>query len=181
MPMIYVACLASYNNGVLHGEWIDLDGIDRYDLDAAIAAMLRTSPYPNTVVEWEGQPTPSAEEWAIHDTDDFEGIQIGEYADLDTVLNHAAMLSEHGAAWAAYCKCVGDNYATAEGFTDAYQGEYNTKEDFAYYLVDESGLLRNIHDNVSRYFDYDAYARDLFLDGYSFVRLNGQGYVFADC
>jgi Antirestriction protein (ArdA) len=24
-PRIYVACLAAYNNGRLHGEWIDAD------------------------------------------------------------------------------------------------------------------------------------------------------------
>ncbi|WP_447531297.1 antirestriction protein ArdA, partial [Legionella pneumophila] len=22
-PQIYVACLAAYNNGIVHGEWID--------------------------------------------------------------------------------------------------------------------------------------------------------------
>ena len=25
-PSIYVACLAAYNNGHLHGKWIDVDG-----------------------------------------------------------------------------------------------------------------------------------------------------------
>jgi hypothetical protein len=25
IPRIYVACLASYNRGVLHGEWIEID------------------------------------------------------------------------------------------------------------------------------------------------------------
>ena len=25
-PRIYVACLAAYNNGILHGVWIDADG-----------------------------------------------------------------------------------------------------------------------------------------------------------
>ena len=29
IPRIYVACLASYNAGILHGEWIDLDEAKR--------------------------------------------------------------------------------------------------------------------------------------------------------
>ena len=29
-PKIYVACLAAYNNGILHGQWINVD----QDVDA---------------------------------------------------------------------------------------------------------------------------------------------------
>ena len=57
-PRIYVACLAAYNNGELHGAWIDAD----QDADAIreeIAVILTTSPEPN------------AEEWAIHDYEGF--------------------------------------------------------------------------------------------------------------
>lgn len=40
---IYVACLAAYNNGYLHGAWIDADQ-DAYDLYADIRTMLDASP-----------------------------------------------------------------------------------------------------------------------------------------
>lgn len=43
---IYAACLASYNNGHLHGTWINADQ-DADSINAAISAMLRASPYPN--------------------------------------------------------------------------------------------------------------------------------------
>jgi antirestriction protein len=48
-PRIYVACLAAYNNGELHGEWIDAD----QSADAIrkeINKMLATSPEPNAEV-----------------------------------------------------------------------------------------------------------------------------------
>lgn len=48
---IYVACLASYNNGVLHGEWIDLEGRDADDVRGEIARILRASPHPNVTVD----------------------------------------------------------------------------------------------------------------------------------
>lgn len=44
----YAACLASYNNGVLHGAWIDAsDDVDA--MGAEVSAMLRKSPFPNVV------------------------------------------------------------------------------------------------------------------------------------
>lgn len=48
---IYVACLASYNNGVLHGDWIDLEGMDADGVREEITAILRESPHPNVSVE----------------------------------------------------------------------------------------------------------------------------------
>lgn len=39
-PKIYVACLAAYNNGILHGRWIDADQ-DADEIRAGIAEMLK--------------------------------------------------------------------------------------------------------------------------------------------
>ncbi|KDA00731.1 antirestriction protein ArdA, partial [Hyphomonas oceanitis] len=49
-PRIYVACLAAYNNGRLHGAWIDAITPDA--IRAGVREMLATSPEPD------------AEEWA---------------------------------------------------------------------------------------------------------------------
>ena len=51
---IYVACLAAYNNGHLHGEWIKVT--DEASIWEAVQAMLFASPIEE-----------DAEEWAIHD------------------------------------------------------------------------------------------------------------------
>ena len=72
MPRIYVACLAAYNNGKLHGEWIDAD-MDADMIEDAVQEMLAKSPIP------------TAEEWAIHDHDGFGGIKIGEYESFERV------------------------------------------------------------------------------------------------
>lgn len=48
---IYVACLASYNNGVLHGAWIDTEDMDADDLSNEVRdKVLLTSRYPNVMV-----------------------------------------------------------------------------------------------------------------------------------
>jgi antirestriction protein len=48
---IYVACLASYNNGVLHGQWIETEDLDADDLFKEVQdKVLLTSHYPNVMV-----------------------------------------------------------------------------------------------------------------------------------
>lgn len=45
---IYVACLASYNNGRLHGKWIDASS-DVESMQEEVNAILKSSPYPNVM------------------------------------------------------------------------------------------------------------------------------------
>jgi len=80
---IYVACLASYNNGILHGRWIDAtQGVDH--IWDEIDQVIKTS------------PTKGAEEHAIHDYEGFEDIRISEYLDIDTVCEISKFIQEHG-------------------------------------------------------------------------------------
>ena len=192
---IYAACLASYNNGCLHGEWFDLeDYSDKGELLEAIAEkVLRTSPYPNVTVTCtccEGAgctqcnglgEVPSAEEWAAHDWDG-EGLSgFGEYPDLAKVLEHVRLVSEHGEAWLAYVEHVGEHYATEEGFEDARLGECESPEDWAEEFLTDTGALESIPENLRYYFDFKAYARDAEMRGdVSFVLLNGTTYVFSN-
>lgn len=62
-PRIYVACLASYNNGVLHGRWIDASA-DVADMWPEIHAMLRESKFPNvTVPDYEAAAKAVGWQW----------------------------------------------------------------------------------------------------------------------
>lgn len=163
-PRIYVACLAAYNNGQLHGAWIDAD----QSADAIhdeIRAMLASSPIPG------------AEEWAIHDYDDFGGIQLSEYEDIDRVAEIAALLVEHGEAFGAWYSY--DPSADVSDFQDAYRGEYESEEAYAEELVDDTGMLDSIPENLRYYFDYGRFARDLFMSDMHSVRSShGAVYVF---
>ena len=80
---IYVACLASYNNGMLYGAWIDANQ-DAYAIYDAVQAMLA------------GSPVTEAEEWAIHDYEGFEGIRLSESESFAEVAELAAFVAEHG-------------------------------------------------------------------------------------
>ena len=68
-PKIYVADLAAYNSGFLHGCWIDANQ-DLDDIQEQIQNMLRKSPEEN------------AEEYAIHDYEGFGKISISDMFNL---------------------------------------------------------------------------------------------------
>ncbi len=76
-PKIYVACLAAYNSGILHGHWINADQ-EPDKIWEGIAAMLKASPIAG------------AEEYAIHDYEGFEGASLSEYSGIDEVAALAA-------------------------------------------------------------------------------------------
>ena len=79
---IYMACLAAYNNGYLHGRWIDASiGADA--IQDEINEMLRTSPIPES------------EEWALHDYEGFEGLDLSEYEGLESICEKAEFIEEH--------------------------------------------------------------------------------------
>src|SRR3546814_2841719 len=82
-PRIYVACLAAYNNGYLHGSWIDAEQ-DAWAIYDDVKAMLAASPIAE------------AEEWAIHDYEGFGNVRISEYAGFAYVSELAAFIAEHG-------------------------------------------------------------------------------------
>lgn len=148
-PRIYVACLASYNAGILHGRWIDVTDPD--EIRERVAVMLAASPESD------------AEEWAIHDYEGFEGADISEYAGFDHVCELAAFIEEHGELGgkllAHFCGDLGEARAAFED----YAGEYKSLEDFACELTEQSGT--KIPDDIAPYVDYEAMGRDIELNG----------------
>lgn len=59
-------------------------------------------------------------------------------------------------------------------FHDAYQGHFDSEEDFAEYIVRECYDLDNMMGSLANYFDYKAFARDLFYD----YHMGDHGHVF---
>ena len=57
-------------------------------------------------------------------------------------------------------------------FQDAYMGEYDNEQDFADHLVDELGYIDEMPEHLAQYFDYEKFARDLFLGDY-WIASNG--------
>ena len=142
---IYVACLAAYNNGILHGAWIDAD----QDADAIreeIQAMLTTSPITE------------AEEYAIHDYEGFEGASISEYEGINEVTEIAAFVAEHDKLGGALLAYFSDMDDAKEAIEDRYAGEYRSVADFAEELTEQTVT---IPESLQFYIDYERMARDM--------------------
>lgn len=169
---IYVACLASYNAGKLYGKWIDANQSPE-EISAEIFEMLQAS------------SEHGAEEWAVHDYEGFGEISLSEWPDIARVSKISGLIEEHGDAYSLwYSTQDAQNLEIEEleeRFLEQWQGAHESKEAFADYFLDSTGQLQEIPEFARRYFDFEAYARDLELSGdYSFVRANGQVYAFAN-
>jgi antirestriction protein len=74
-PRIWAGSLVDYNNGILHGAWIDA-ARNPEAIQVDIDIMLAASP-------WSSQTGEPAEEWGVFDTDNFSACQIGQHESLD--------------------------------------------------------------------------------------------------
>jgi antirestriction protein len=158
-PRIYVASLSDYNDGRLHGTWLEADA-DPDELADGINGMLARS------------PTPGAEEWAIHDYEGFGPLHLGEFEDITTISQLGRGIAEHGAAfahWAAICGPA--DHDELARFDDVYLGHWNSVEAYAEELLDDLGieelLEREVPEHLQPYVtvNVDAFARDLEYSG----------------
>jgi antirestriction protein len=164
-PRIYVACLAAYNNGYLHGEWIDASQeVDR--LYAEIKKILSNSPIAD------------AEEWAIHDYEGFGNLSIHEYTDMGTIAALASFVIEHGEFGAVVLAHVNGDIDDANRLLEeCYHGEHKSEVDFVISFVNE---IMTIPDYLSNYVDYEKMARDLFINDFFSIEINHKVHVFSN-
>lgn len=159
MLKIALTNLGKYNEGELIYKWLDLPATQE-EIDKTLEAI--------------GIDGEEYEEYFITDYEtDIEGLKVGEYASLET-LNELAEryenLSEYEQeAVAAIVEAEG--YDLEEALDIVEDGRYcfykgQDLEGVAYDLVEE-GCFGDITDNLKKYIDYSAIARDLGFDGYS--------------
>ena len=161
---IYVACLAAYNNGLLHGRWIEVS--DENTVLQAVKAMLHTSPIEEM-----------AEEWAIHDYEGFEGAEVSEYSSFASVVELADYIREHGALGAQVLNYYGGNIEDARTRFEDYAGEYDSLADYAEELTEQSG--ETIPERLAPYIDYKAMAHDYEQSGdFLTFEVSGSVHIF---
>lgn len=177
-PRIYAASLSDYNAGRLHGAWIDADQ-DAGAIHAEIQAMLK------------GSPEPGAEEWAIHDYEEFGGFRLSEWESIEHVAAVAEGIAEHGPAFGHWARRCREETASEEftselaRFEEAFMGVWQTEEAFAQDMADDFGLEelldKALPSSLRGYVsvDYGTLGRDMLLDLWTATDENGI-WVFAD-
>ncbi|MCF7975528.1 MAG: antirestriction protein ArdA [Phycisphaerae bacterium] len=156
-PRIYVASLADYNAGRLHGCWIDAN----QSADAIreqIVDMLAES------------KEPVAEDYAVHDYEHFGDLELSEYTGIDQIAAAAYHIVEHGPVFASLLSYVGGTSNIEEALRymeDGYCGEYESLTDYAEQFIDDcySDSLKNLPEFIRYHIDYEGIARDMELGG----------------
>ncbi|UVJ38068.1 antirestriction protein ArdA [Arthrobacter sp. CJ23] len=171
-PAIYVASLADYVNGKLHGTWIDAT-IGAGAIHQKIQAMLAAS------------KEPAPEEWAIHDYKDFDPLRLSEFSDIDRVAAIAEHIKKYGPAFASWLDFTDFGPADWHYFTEAYLGEYEDIEAYVEHVIDdldyETVLDERLPESLRGYVRISkaAMARDLQANGSIFtVRAGNSIHVF---
>ena len=156
MMNIYLTNLGKYNEGELVGEWVQLPISDE-ELQEVFKRIGINEKY---------------EEYFITDYEcDF--YEIGEYESISTLNEMVEKFDNLDEEQEQVVKVLMSEcgYDLDDAIEKAESGDYrfytdcNDMTDVAYAVVEECGYLDNVPENVARYFDYEAFGRDLGIEG----------------
>ena len=155
-PALYCGTYGKYNAGNLCGMWVDLSTFDDYEDFINFCK-------------------------AIHADEEEPELMYQDYENMQRSLYHESMGEEGFNKIAEYCELCDDYSVEAvddflELFSpedlgempDAYVGVYDSKEDFAREMVNDCYDIEQMMGSLADYFDYEAFARDLFMCDYDF-------------
>lgn len=175
VPRVWIGCLAAYNAGMLHGEWVEVTS-EPDDLYGHIERVLAASPIRG------------AEEWAFMDSEGFPRGFAGESSSPEELAAWVLEVedAEEAGPGEEVLAAYWDNdqgqevEGIAERCRDAFMGEHRSLGDFAHELEEESGELEAIPDRLRFAIDWERLGRDLELGGDVFTADAGGGclYVF---
>ena len=155
-PALYCGTYGKYNSGNLSGMWVDLSTFDDYEEFINFCK-------------------------AIHADEEDPELMYQDYENMPGSLYHESMGEEGFNKIAEYCELC-DEYSVEavddflewyspedlDMMHDSYAGVYDSKEDFSREIVSDCYDLEKMMGDLSYYFDYEAFARDMFLSDYHF-------------
>ena len=155
-PAIYCGTYGKYNSGNLSGMWLNVSTFDDYE------------DFVNFCL-------------AIHADEEDPELMYQDFENMPDSLYHESMGEKEFNKIEEYCELC-DEYSVEavddflewdstedlDNMHDAYVGVYDSREDFAREIVSDCYDIENIMGNLACYFDYEAFARDLFMGDYYF-------------
>ena len=182
---IYIACLAAYNAGQLHGDWVEATS-DADEMHEAAQVVLASSPQAR------------AEEWVIHDHEGLPGI--GELTSFDEIASIMELLEEYedrgpGLVRALLdCHC-GDLVVVREYLDDRGEGSAGSREDWAWDRFEaevnalssgpawvsksEAAARQSAVVRIMGFFDVEKYIREFEICGGMFIEAGGEVHAFS--
>ena len=163
-PALYCGTYGKYNSGNMRGMWVNLSTFNDYDEFVNFCK-------------------------AIHADEEEPELMYQDFANIPDSLYHESMGEEEFNNLLKYCElCDEYNVSAVDDFLewyspedldmmyDSYVGVYDSREEFAKEEAIKNFNPEKVMGDFAYYFDYDAYARDLFINKY---RFGSHGAVFV--
>jgi antirestriction protein len=150
---VYVGTYGKYNDGSIYGAWIDLtlikDEDDFNELCEAIHYLENDAEF--MFQDWQSIPSRYISESGF-------SAEFWDYLEAYNGTSNTEALK----------KFVDYGY-TPENFSSYYMGEFDSEQEYAEQLLDETGELEQIPSHLRYYFDFEKYADDLFINDFVFI------------
>jgi antirestriction protein len=153
---VYVGTYAKYTNGSIAGEWLDLSDYSSKEEFLEACAELHSDEEDPEFMFQDFENIPDGlicESWISEGFFTYQEVlnEIDNPEAFKVFINHMG-----------YDLAKEDAEDLKDSFEDAYCGEYNSELDYAYEIADEM-MPSDAPDFLTRYFDYEAFCRDLFI------------------
>ena len=155
-PALYCGTYGKYNSGNFSGIWVDVSTFDSYDDFENFCLAIHADEENPEIMCQDGENIPDS--LCCESMGEEEFNKIAEYCELCDEYSVEAV--DDFLEW--------DSTEDLDNMHDAYVGVYDSREDFAREIVSDCYDIENIMGNLACYFDYEAFARDLFMGDYYF-------------
>ena len=159
---VFLTNLAQYNSGNLVGLWLDLP-----TTTATIKSALEKIGCGNN-----GDASFSVnDEYFITDVDMDLSLEIPEYSNIFALNKVAKEIADLNIDPDILNAFLENGYTVQEAIEKAENGEYryyygcDDMEDVAEVIAEETGVFEGVPETFRMYFDFNAYARDLEIEG----------------
>ena len=155
-PALYCGTYGKYNQGNFNGMWLNVSTFESYEEFENFCLAIHADEEDPELMFQDGENIPDSLCSESMGEDEFNNLL--KYCDLCDEYNVSAV----------------DDFLELyspedlDRMDDAYVGVYDSKEDFAREIVNERYDIDKMMGDLAYYFDYEAFARDLFMGDYHF-------------
>ena len=155
-PALYCGTYGKYNSGNFSGMWVNVSTFDDYEDFVNFCLAIHADESEPELMYQDFENMPGS---LYHESMGEKGFnKIAEYCELCDEYSVEAV--DDFLEW--------DSTEDLDNMHDSYAGVYDSREDFAREIVSDCYDIENIMGNLACYFDYEAFARDLFMCDYYF-------------
>ena len=163
-PALYCGTYGKYNSGNFNGMWVTVSTFNDYEDFVNFCKAIHADEEDPEIMCQDGENIP----------DSLCSESMGE-EEFNNLLKYCELCDE-------YDVFAVDDFLglfrpeDLDRMDDAYVGVYDSKEDFAREIVSDCYDIEKMMVDLADYFDYEAFARDLFFNNY---RFGSHGSVFV--